>query len=98
MEVGTRYWVIPMINRTMFWFGGIWTLLLLVTKVAECFTHWLIVHSNRNMEDSGAECDLMNCEAHLKRFQRRRSRDHSCDILLKNLIDFCPCLKGLPEA
>jgi hypothetical protein len=41
-------------------------------------------------------------ESWLKRFQRRRilvcARDHSCDILEKNVAAFCPCLKSLPEA
>ena len=25
-------------------------------------------------------------------------KDHSCDILVKNVTVFCPCLKSLPEA
>ena len=24
-------------------------------------------------------------------------RDHSCDILVKNVAAFCPCMKSLPE-
>jgi hypothetical protein len=51
------------------------------------------------MEDSGTEGDL-NCVAQSNRFQRRSMgpRDCSCNILVKNVAAFCPCLKSLPEA
>ncbi|KAL6053166.1 hypothetical protein STEG23_025342, partial [Scotinomys teguina] len=40
---------------------GIWTLILGVWKAVEFFKHCLRSHTGRSVEDSGAECDLMNC-------------------------------------
>ena len=60
-EVGTRDWGIAVIGLTMFLFGGIWTLVLWVRKAVECFKHCLMGHTSRSMENSGVECDLMNC-------------------------------------
>lgn len=59
-------------------------------------------HPKRKMEDSGAQCN-MNCEGLAKEIAKRRililiNRDCSCeDILLKNVVAFCPCLKCLLE-
>ena len=40
--------------------------------------------------------------AWIKRFWEKNfnmlPRNHSCDILVKNVDGFCPCLKSLPEA
>ena len=35
--------------------------MLWVRKAVECFKHCPMGHTSRSMEDSGAECDLMNC-------------------------------------
>ena len=51
------------------------------------------------MEDSGSKSDLMN-SGHQEVSEEKNvsmwPRDCSCDILVKNVIAFCPCLKSLP--
>ena len=42
-------------------FGVIWIWGVWVRKAVECFKHCLMGHASRSMEDSGAECDLINC-------------------------------------
>ena len=54
------------------------------------------------MEDFVAESDL-NCgrlalEVSDEKYFNMWPRDCSCDILVKNVAAFCPCLKSLPEA
>ena len=52
------------------------------------------------MEDNGA--DLMNHGGSFKRIHRKNfsmlPKDCTCDILVKNVATFYPCLKSLPEA
>ena len=67
----------------MFLFGEIWTLELWVRKAVKCFKHCLMGLTRRSMEDSGAECDLMNYgglpqEVSEKNFSMLY-RDHSCE-------------------
>ena len=59
-------------------------------------------HPIRDTVDSGAEGDL-NCGGLAQDFSEEKtfsmlSRDPPCDILVKNVAAFCPCLKSLPEA
>ena len=54
------------------------------------------------MEDIVAEDDL-NCVSLALEVSEEKNfsmwpRDCSCDILVKNVTAFCPCLKSLPEA
>ena len=46
----------------MFLVGEIGALVRLVRKAMECFKHVLMGHTSRSMDNSGAECDLINCE------------------------------------
>ena len=39
-------------------FGEIWTLILWVRKVVECFKNCLMGNTSRSMEDSGADNNL----------------------------------------
>ena len=56
-------------------------------------------HPNRNMEDGGVEGDL-NCVILLaqadseERNCSMQPKDCSCNILVKNVATFCPCLKS----
>lgn len=90
-----------MIVLTMFLFGGIWTLVLWVRKAVECCKHGLMGHVGRSMDDRGAEGDLhcpgLGQEVSGKNFSVL-SRNCSCDILVKNVAAFCPCLKSLTKA
>ena len=56
-------------------------------------------HASRNMEDAESS---VNYGAPAQEVSEKNiiqwCRDHSCDILSKNVIDFCPCPKNLPEA
>lgn len=59
-------------------------------------------HTNRSMEDSSLVDDL-NCGALDQKVSQKKnfsmlSRDHSYDILVKNVTAFCSCPKCLPEA
>ena len=54
-------------------------------KHLEHFNYCLMDHINRNMEGSGAECDLMNCGGLDQNVSEDKNfsmlpRDHSCDI------------------
>jgi hypothetical protein len=67
----------------------------------ECFKWSLMGHPNRNMEDFLAASDL-NCvdlvqEVSVENFNMW-PRDCLCGILVKNVANFSPCLKSLPEA
>ena len=58
-------------------------------------------YPNRNIEDKGGEGDLNWGDLAQEVSEENTSmwlRDHSCDILLKNVAAFCPCPKNLPEA
>ena len=57
-------------------------------------------HPSRSMEDSGAECDLMNCgDQQISEGGNINMlcRDCTCDTLVKKVVAICPCLKNLPE-
>lgn len=58
-EVGTRDWDVAVIGLIMFLFGGMWTLVLWVTKAAGCFKYHSMDHTSRSVED-GADNDP-NC-------------------------------------
>lgn len=59
-------------------------------------------HSSRNMEDIGAVGDLnyadLAQEVSVGKNFSMWPRDCFCDILVKNVAAFCPCLNSLPEA
>lgn len=76
----------------MFLFEGVWTSGLWIRKPVE--HKWCLLGHLRSMEDSGAECDLMNCgglapEISVKNINMW-PRYCSCDILGKNVATFCP--------
>ena len=55
------------------------------------------------MEDSGAKSDLMNSGVLTQQIIEEKNfsmlpRDHFCDILVKKVATFYPCLESLPEA
>ena len=56
---------------------------------------------SRSTEDRGAECDL-DCGCLAREISAECvslwPRDGSCDILVKNVVTFCPCPKILSEA
>lgn len=53
-EVGTRDWDVAVIGLIMVLFGGIWTLVLRVTKAAAgCFKYCSMDHTRRSVKDSG---------------------------------------------
>ena len=83
----------------MLLFGGMWILGLWVRKAVECFEWSIMDHTGRNIKDSHAEDDLnyqgLAQEATEKDNFSMLPRDCSCDILVKNLAAFCPCLKSL---
>ena len=52
-------------------------------------------HPSRNMENSGAKCDLINCGELSQDVSEEKNfsmlpRDCSCDILVKNAAAFSP--------
>ena len=55
---------------------------------------------NRNLEDSSAEliCGWRDQEASEKHCVNMKSSDYSCNILVKNVAAFWPCLKTLSQA
>ena len=59
-------------------------------------------HTSRSTEDSGAEgklnCGYLAQEVSEEINFRILPRDHSCDILVKNVAAFRPCPNSLPEA
>ena len=66
-----------------------------------CFKWCLMDQPSRNIEDIDAE-DGSNSgglaqEVSEKNFSMLPG-DRSCDILVKNMVTFCPHLKSLPEA
>ena len=75
---------------------GLW-----IRKAVECFKWGLMGQSSRKMKDSGAEGDL-NCGGLAQEVSEEKNfsmllRNHSCDMLMKNVATFCPCLKSLAE-
>ena len=66
----------------------------------KCFKLGLVNHSSRKMEDIDAEGDL-NCgglaqEVSEEKNSSKRTKEHSCNILAKNVTAFYPCPKILP--
>lgn len=70
---------------------------LQVKNIMECYKWCLVSHTRRNMEDSGAECNL-NCGGLDQEVSEENicmcHRNSSWDIL----ATFCPYVKSLPEA
>ena len=60
-KVGSRDWSIAVIGLTMVLFGVTWALEDWVTRLLECIKCSLMDHTSRSTEDSGAECDVLNC-------------------------------------
>jgi hypothetical protein len=65
----------------MFLFAGVLIWGFLIWKAIECFKWVLMGHPSRDMENIGAEGYL-------------ESGDHSYDVLVKNIVAFCSCLKA----
>ena len=68
----------------------------------ECFKGCLMGHTSRNVEDSEAECDFMNCGGLVQDEKKEENfnmltRDYPCDIWVKKVARFCPCAKHLPK-
>lgn len=57
-DVGTRDWDVTVMGLIMLLFGGMWTLVLWVTKAAGCFKYCSMDHTSRSVEDDGADNDL----------------------------------------
>ena len=72
------------------------TLELWTRKVIGHFRQTSAGHTSRSMEDSGAEGDL-NCGGLAQEVSEENfnmlPRDHSCEILVKNVAALCPCPK-----
>ena len=99
-EVGTRDWGIAVIRLTMLLFEIMWILELWIWNAVECWG--LMSHPSRNMEDFVAGSNL-NCVDLAQEISKEKNfrmwhKDWFCDILVKNVATFCPCLKNLPEA
>jgi hypothetical protein len=71
-------------------------------KPWDVFKWGLMGYSRRNMEDFAAVSDLnfadLAQEVSVEKNFSIWPRDCFCGILVKNVANFCPCLKGLPEA
>ena len=67
----------------------------------ECFKHCLMGHTSRSLEDRIAKSDL-NCQRYTQEVSEKNfnmlPRDRSCDILVKKVAAFCPCLMSLSKA
>ena len=87
--VGIRrgyYWNRP--NHSACWQNV--TLDLQTKKAAEHFKWSLMGYNRRGMEDSNADCDIPGQEfSGEKNSSSKWPRDHSCDILLKNVATSC---------
>ena len=72
----------------------------MLRKYRNCFKHCLMGHTSRSMENSAAECDLMECVGHAQEVTKENINmwPRNCDILVKNMSALCPCLKSLPKA
>ena len=65
----------------------------------ECFKWGLIGHTIKSMEAEGdLNCGSLAQEVSEEKDCSMLPRDLSCDILVKNVSAFPPCLKSLPEA
>ena len=60
------------------WIWGVW-----IKKAVECFKWGLVGHPSRNIEDTGAEGELNS--GGLAQEVSKNFRNHSCDILVKNV-------------
>jgi len=64
--------------------------------------HCLTGCTSSHTEDSGAESDLNGGDLAQEDSEQKNlsmlPRDHSCDIYVKNVVGFCPCLRSRPEA
>jgi hypothetical protein len=100
-EVGTRDWIIAVIDLTMLLFGIMWIWELWIWKAMECFKWDLMGYPSRNIEDfvteSNLKCGRLTLEFSEKNFNMW-PRDCFCDILVKNVAVFCPFLKNIPKA
>ena len=74
----------------MFLFGVIWTLGVRIRKALEYFKNCLMGHPSRSMEDSGAECELVNCGDQVSEEKNVSMwhRDWFCYILVKKVAAF----------
>lgn len=76
----------------------IWkSLVLSGRKVLACWKQSLMCHSDGNLEDkkSQEKQTVVACAHEVS--ERKLGCGHSCDILVKNLVSFCPCLENLSE-
>ena len=86
----------------MLLFKRMWLLGLWICKVVELVKWRLTGYPNRNTDDFVAEGDL-NCGNLLLEVSEKRNcsmlpRDHSYNVLVKNVAAFYLCLKNLPAA
>ena len=102
-EVGTKEWGSTMTGLTTMSVGGIGkTLGVWTRKAIEHFKKGLMSHTTRNME--GSAMDDVNFgsptqEVSEEKNISKQSREHSYDILTKNVgFFFCPCPKNLYRA
>ena len=63
-------------------FGVIWSLRVWIKKEIEHFMCSLMDYNSKSIEDSGAECDLMNCGVLTQTFQRGRNLACCLEIIL----------------
>ena len=86
---------ISKIGLTIFLFEEIWTLVLWVRKVVDCFKHCLVNHT-RSFQESGTECEalLLNPLSQAPQFLTfgttllHAPTHHSCDTLVENVAAF----------
>lgn len=102
-EIGTGAQGIAVIGHTMLLFGRIWKALGLCKRSAiEQFKQGLVVHTTRNMKESGPE-GYVNCKSSSPEDAEENDisiwpRDSSYDILARNISAFCHCCKNIPKA
>ena len=75
---------------------------LLTRKEVEILKCCLMGHPSRSIEDRGTKCESMNYVELAQEYSEGKNfsvlpRNHSCDILVKEMTAFCPCPKSLPE-
>ena len=100
-EVGTRGWNIAVIGLTVLLFRRMWILWLWIWKAMKCFKRSVMGYPSQNMKDCCYWEWFELCRPgpilSVKNFNMW-PRDRFCDILVKNMAAFCPCLKSRPEA
>ena len=100
-EVGTRGWNIAVIGLTVLLFRRMWILWLWIWKAMKCFKRSVMGYPSQNMKDCCYWEWFELCRPgpilSVKNFNMW-PRERFCDILVKNMAAFCPCLKSLPEA